>query len=180
MRIIGIDPGTACGWAVYEGRSVVASGTWDLSSRRFEGGGMRFVRFRKLFSELLWVGGPADLVAYEEVRRHLGVDAAHVYGGITSHLQQICEEARVPYTAIPVATVKKLATGKGNADKLAMIAAANQKWALQLGPKDDDEADARWIAQAAAEEHEVKREAAPTRSQPGLPSAPLAVRAGRA
>ena len=143
MRVIGIDPGTNCGWAVYDNGTMTA-GVWDLKPRRFEGGGMRYVRFRRLFTELL--GDGADLVAFEEVRKHMGVDAAHVYGGIVSHLQAVCEESGpVPYAAIPVGSVKKAATGKGNADKLAMIAAANSRWGLRLGPKDDDEADARWI-----------------------------------
>lgn len=146
MIVVGIDPGTWCGWAVLDGETRLASGVWDLRPRRHEGGGMRYLRTRHLFSELL--GQKPVLVGYEEVRRHMGVDAAHVYAGIVSSIVTVCEEQKVPYTAIPVGTVKKLATGKGNAKKDAMIKAAEQKFAPHE-VVDDNEADALWIAVAA-------------------------------
>lgn len=49
MRILGIDPGTSCGWAILDDGGRVASGVWDLSPKRFEGGGMRYIRFERLF-----------------------------------------------------------------------------------------------------------------------------------
>ena len=53
MIIIGIDPGTACGWAVYDTEHTTwTSGVWDLKSRRHEGGGMRFLRLRGYLREL--------------------------------------------------------------------------------------------------------------------------------
>jgi len=45
----------------------------------------------------------------------------------------------VPYQGVPVGTIKKHATGKGNANKQAMIEAAR---ANGFSPKDDNEADA--------------------------------------
>jgi hypothetical protein len=45
----------------------------------------------------------------------------------------------VPYEGIPVGTIKKHATGRGNADKQAMITAARAKG---FSPVDDNEADA--------------------------------------
>lgn len=143
---LGVDPGTHCGWAVLDGGGErIASGTWDCSVRRGEGAGFRFVRFERVLRELL-EAYPGAAVGYEEVRRHMGVDAAHVYGGIRAHLQRLCEERGVPYCPIPVGTVKKLATGKGNADKDAMVAAAHRQWSVL--PGDDNEADALWIAEA--------------------------------
>ena len=50
-----------------------------------------------------------------------------------------CERHCIPYSAIPVGTIKKHATGKGNADKAAMVAAVR---ALGYEPEDDNEADA--------------------------------------
>ena len=117
---IGIDPGTACGWAILgkDGQRK-ASGVWDLKPRRHEGAGMRFVRVRKYFMELLDLVEPYAfsrvVVGYEEVARHRGVAAAHVYGGIIAVIQSVCEEQSVPYMGIPVGTVKRCATGKGNA-----------------------------------------------------------------
>ena len=73
------------------------------------------------------------------VRRHLGVDAAHAYGGFMAHLTAWCEQHGVPYAGVPVGTIKRFVTGKGNADKAAVIAAVR---ALGYFPVDDNEADA--------------------------------------
>lgn len=155
MRIIAIDPGTRCGWAVLSPDGTFLSGAWNLAPRRHEGGGMRFLRMRRLFEELvttqqyqLFPKGSereAVVVAYEEVRRHLGTDAAHIYGGIVAIIQSVCEERAIPYKGIPVGTIKKHATGKGNADKTAMLAAAATRWP-EHHFADDNEADARFIA----------------------------------
>jgi Holliday junction resolvasome RuvABC endonuclease subunit len=85
--------------------------------------------------------GRIEAVYFEEVRRHLGVDAAHVYGGFLAILSEECERRRTPYAGIPIQTIKKHATGKGNADKAAMIKAAATRWpgAVIL---DDNTADA--------------------------------------
>jgi Holliday junction resolvasome RuvABC endonuclease subunit len=149
-RILGIDPGTNCGWAVVENGKVLASGVWDLKPRRHEGGGMRFVKFRGSLLQIIRDMGPPGSVAYEEVRRHAGTDAAHVYGGIVAMLSSTCEELKLPYIGIPVGTVKKYATGKGNADKESMVAAA--AGILGRAPKDDNEADAIFVALAAVRE----------------------------
>ena len=79
------------------------------------------------------------IVYFEEVRRHIGVDAAHCYGGFKAILTTFCEVNGIPYQGVPVGTIKKHITGKGNADKLAVIKAVQ---ALGFNPKDDNEADA--------------------------------------
>ena len=147
--IIAIDPGTKCGWCVRGNTTTdIVSGVWNLKGGRFEGGGMRFLRFRHYLEETIRCSRPA-MIVYEEVRRHMGTDAAHIYGGIVGQLTSICEEQRIPYRAIPVGTIKKYATGKGNAGKTAMIEAAQKQWPGFM-PLDDNEADARWIAECAA------------------------------
>jgi Holliday junction resolvasome RuvABC endonuclease subunit len=143
MKIVGIDPGTACGWAVVENGKRIASGVWELKTNRHEGGGMRYLRMRKYFERLLETID-IDAVAYEEVRRHMGVDAAHIYGGIVGQITAICEEQKIPFQGIPVGTAKKTATNRGNASKGDMIKAANERWGLTL--TDDNEADALWMA----------------------------------
>lgn len=144
---IGLDLGTTTGYAILNpagGRCV--SGTWDLRPRRHEGGGMRYLRFEGWVRELLKHDLRGSVVGYEEVRRHAGTDAAHVYGGLVATLQRVCEELHVPYTGVPVGTIKREATGKGNAPKPAMIQAAIAHWAR---PDDvtDDEADALFVAE---------------------------------
>lgn len=156
MRICGVDPGTNCGWSLLDADKVVASGTWDLKPKRHEGGGMRYLRFDTLFNEVLAAG--VDLVAYEEVRKHMGVDAAHVYGGIVAHVGSCCEarEPKVPYFGIPVGTIKKFATGNGGAGKPEMIEAVFRRFGITLLPSQDDEADAIWIAACAESQYGAK------------------------
>lgn len=147
---IGIDPATACGWALLSSDgSRIASGVWDLKSRRHEGGGMRYLRARRMLIELL-DGREIEAVGYEEVRRHAGTSAAHVYGGLIAVITAVCEEREIPYQGQPVGTVKKLATGKGNASKTAMVRAAEDRWSMTVS--DDNEADALYVAEATRRE----------------------------
>jgi len=133
MRILAIDPGTKCGWAM----GADESGVWDLAVQRHESGGMRFVRLRRHLEELL----PLDLIVYEEVHRHLGTHAAHIYGGIIAIIQSFGEDHKIDFQGCPVGTIKKHATGKSTANKDAMVAAA-----ARLFPEarlvDDNHADA--------------------------------------
>lgn len=134
MRILSLDLGTQCGWAI----TPHESGVWDLSPRRFEGSGMRFVTFRQHLKKVL---EGIDLVYFEEVRKHMGVDAAHVYGGLMAVVTEECESRKIPYQGIPVGTIKRSATGKGNAPKEAMVAAAVAKFPT-ITIIDDNHADA--------------------------------------
>ena len=58
-----------------------------------------------------------DRVVYEQVRRHTGVDASHAYGGWLAILTAWCEHHVIPYEGVPVGTIKRFATGRGNADQ---------------------------------------------------------------
>lgn len=145
MKILAIDPGTKCGYAL----SPIESGVWDLSPRRHEGGGMRFFRLRNY---LVKTCENVDLVVYEEVRGHRGTDAAQVYGGIVAILTEHCELKEIPYQGVPVGTIKKWATGKGNADKVAMLAAAQGRWP-DASIETSDQADAVWLWSWAQNEY---------------------------
>ena len=144
MRYLGIDPGSACGWAVLDSDgSRVASGTWKLDNRRGDGAGMRYVRLERLVRELLEAyDGP---LAYELVAAHKGTQAAHIYGGIVATITRVCEDVGRAYAGVGVGTIKKVATGKGNANKEAMMLAAQKRWPDYAG--DDNEADSLWVAE---------------------------------
>lgn len=142
MTVLALDLGTKTGWATRVG-GVVVSDVVDLKGGRFEGGGMRFVRFRRWLDV---AGAEATEIVFEEVRAHKGTDAAHVYGGLLAMLTAWCEDYKVPYRGIPVGEIKKHATGKGNAGKDAMMAAATARgWTFA----DDNECDALWILDLA-------------------------------
>lgn len=139
LSIIALDLGTTTGWAVGERSGAIVSGTENFSPRRFEGGGMRYLRFKQWLTELKAVTGGIDALYFEEVRAHKGVDAAHVYGGFMAHLTAWCEHHHIPYQGVPVSHIKKHITGKGNANKQLVIAAVK---AMGFSPSDDNEADA--------------------------------------
>ena len=137
-KILALDLGTTMGWALAR-PGQITSGTQTFRPGRFEGGGMRYLRFRRWLDEAQGFVGKIEAVYFEEVRRHLGVDAAHAYGGFLGQLTAWCEQHGIPYQGVPVTTIKRHATGKGNAKKAAMIAAMEQRG---HAPADDNEADA--------------------------------------
>ncbi len=137
--ILALDLGTTTGWALTSRDGSITSGSQSFKPQRFEGGGMRFLRFKRWLTDIKQCNDGIDLVVFEEVRRHVGVDAAHAYGGFMGQLTALCEHHQIPYQGIPVGTIKKHATGKGNASKDEMVASVR---ARGHSPADDNEADA--------------------------------------
>jgi Holliday junction resolvasome RuvABC endonuclease subunit len=136
--LLALDLGTVTGYAVSVSPGSIVSGVWNNKGGRYEGGGMRFLRFRSHLDEI-HRAAPVDVVYFEEVRRHIGTDAAHIYGGMLATLTAWCEEMKVPYEGVPVGSIKKFVAGKGNASKDDVLAAVRS---LGYQPKDDNEADA--------------------------------------
>ena len=137
--VLALDLGTTTGWALHGADGLITSGTVSFRPGRFDGGGMRYLRFTNWLGELDRLFGPIAAIWFEDVRRHAGTDAAHVYGGLMATLTAWAELRGVPYEGVPVGTIKRHATGRGNAEKAAMIAAAK---ARGFSPADDNEADA--------------------------------------
>ena len=137
--VLALDLGTHTGWALRGRDGTVTSGTVHSEPGRFEGGGMRYLRFKRWLTELDLTAEGLEAVSFEEVRRHAGVDAAHAYGGFLAVLTAWCEHGYVAYQGVPVGTIKKHATSLGNASKAAMVTAMQAK-GYRVG--DDNEADA--------------------------------------
>ncbi len=139
-KILALDLGTKTGWAI-KSQNQITSGTIEFKPSRFEGGGMRYLRFQKWLEEINQLSHGIDQVYFEEVRRHMGVDASHAYGGFLAYLTGWCEDKnpKIPYLGIPVKAIKKHITGNGNSKKEAVIEAVKK---LGFNPKDDNEADA--------------------------------------
>ena len=136
---LALDFGTSTGWAIRGHDGLITSGTVSLRPGRFDGGGMRYLRFTNWLTEIDRLSGPVAAIWFEEVRRHAGTDASHIYGGLMATLTAWAELRGVPYEGVPVGTIKRHAAGKGNADKAAMVAAVR---ARGFSPADDNEADA--------------------------------------
>src|SRR5690606_13598214 len=77
--------GAALPWASLAG-GIVHSGTASFRSGRYDGGGMRYLRFQHWLEQLADDSGGLAAIYFEEVRRHIGTDAAHIYGGFLATL----------------------------------------------------------------------------------------------
>jgi len=154
-RILGLDLASSCGATfcdVVPGTLVTESllygGQWDLSVSKHDTNSLRYVRLK----QFLYVTQPA-LIFYEEVkftgqaappgmRRNIqaliarAVVGAQVVQGLCAVLTTWCEENDVPCEAIPIGTLKKYGTGKGNANKKDMIRSCNARFGTDFEADD--------------------------------------------
>lgn len=139
MRILALDLGTRTGWASRGDDGQITHGFIHFKPNRFEGGGMRYLRFKDWLKEINLLQGGFQRVYFEEVRGHKGVDAAHAYGGFLATLTAWCESEKLPYEGVPVSIIKRHITGMGNSSKVTVIDRVNR-----FGHRvvDDNEADA--------------------------------------
>jgi len=148
--ILALDLGTTAGFALRTEVGAIVSGTVSFRPSRYDGGGVRYLRFRAWLDSVATDVGGINVIHYEEIRRHLGTDAAHIFGGLLATLTAWCEQRSIAYQGVPVGTIKRFIAGKGNADKDAVIAAIR---ARGFSPADDNEADALAILLWAIETH---------------------------
>jgi hypothetical protein len=152
--VLGLDFGTQCGatYALIKPGDIISPALilprhmaqWDLSVNSFESGALRFVRLRQFLSAL-----KPDLVSWEEVKFTPGginkmnanavlarvSTAAEFLGALKCTAGTWCEENNVPGVGFGIGTIKRRATGRGTADKLAMIKACNDTFGSELDPE---------------------------------------------
>jgi hypothetical protein len=146
--LLCLDLGTTTGFALRLSEGEIVSGTVSFRPSRYDGGGIRYLRFRGWLDNAAENAGGIGVVHFEAVRRHVSTDSAHVYGGLLATLTAWCEQNTIPYQGVPVGTIKRHVAGKGNADKEAVIAAVQSRG---FSPADDNEADALAILLWAVE-----------------------------
>jgi len=123
MKILAIDPGTNCGFALLDGSNII-SGIWDISVKRDESRGMRLIRLRNKLNEI----GKIDLLVFEVSKSHMSSLAAEVAGEIRGLITTYCLDNNIDYQGVHYSLIKKFATGKGNANKKMMVEAAEKKF----------------------------------------------------
>ena len=146
MSILTLDLASQTGWA-FESMGLVSSGTIGFKLKKTDGKGVRFYKFRSWLRDQIETYKP-KVVVFEEVMRWSSGDAAKCYCGLLAITQMECESKEIPYKGIHVGTIKKHATGKGNASKEQMIAAARYLYPKQK-IEDDNQADALAILHTA-------------------------------
>jgi len=145
MNLLSLDIATKTGWKTRN-----ASGVLDFKPKRGESEGMRVVRFRARMSELISMES-IEVVAFE---RPAGQHKASIMvaSEMIGVLKELCVEKGVEYSTYSASEIKKFATGKGNANKQAMVDSAI---ALGYAPQDDNEADAIHLYRLASEELKI-------------------------
>jgi crossover junction endodeoxyribonuclease RuvC len=148
MKILALDLGTRTGWALLEDGHV-ESGVQVFDVKRGESPGMRYLRFNRWLEEMASADPRPDVIVFEQAH-HRGGAATEVAAGFSTRVLEFCARHGIEHASVHTATLKKFATGKGNADKEAMLGAARERFKPNLA--DDNEADALWILEYASNE----------------------------
>lgn len=134
MKVLALDIASTTGWCLDKG----LYGTWNFKTRKDESMGMKLIRFRsklKEFHEL----EKLDVIVYERPAGRHANSIIH-QAKLIAVLEEFCEENKIDYRSYSATEIKKFATGKGNANKEAMIDSAIDNW--NYDGDDDNEADA--------------------------------------
>jgi Holliday junction resolvasome RuvABC endonuclease subunit len=139
LRVIGLDLSmTATGIATTDG------GAFTVRSKAV--GDARLV---VIANAVMAIAGECDLAVIEDLPTH--AKSAGITGMVHGAVRAALIVAQVPYVLITPASVKKFATGKGNAGKPDMAVAAFKRAAMEFG--DDNECDAWWLRAMALEQY---------------------------
>lgn len=151
ITILALDLGTKCGYAIRSRDGKIIHGTEAFTPRKSWTAGQRWQRFRSWLSETI-VTNQINAIVYEDVRRHIGTDAAHAYGAFLALMELAADSHRLTLAPVGVGVIKKHWTGRGNAKKDEMLAEAKRRG---FRPETDNDADALAILDWA-----IKQEAA--------------------
>lgn len=150
MNILSLDLATKTGWATYfDGNK--SSGVQEFGLRRGESAGMRFLRFRAWLKTMAEFTDRIDLIVFEQAH-HRGGAATQLCVGLVTDALAFAAKIKAETMPVHTGSLKKYATGVGNASKTAMIQEAESRG---YRPRDDNEADACLLLDYAMEELKV-------------------------
>lgn len=153
MNILALDLATRTGWALRE-RGRTESGAESFEVKRGESPGMRYLKFNAWLDEVALIHGRdetkrVELIVYEQPFVMRSGAAAEISLGLATRVQEFCARHGIEHAAVNGSTLKKWTTGRGNADKVAMLEAVARRWRRV---DDDNEADAVALLYYALEE----------------------------
>lgn len=140
-QILALDMATVCGY-----HSTHASGEWNFTVPVKGYGKKQHVAFRDTLRDFITTYGIRKIVAEDVTvcRTPSQIKTSVKLGEFRGIMLEVIEElGLLPPTFINLSTVKKFATGRGDADKEAMIKACRERWGID--PVSDNEADATHI-----------------------------------
>jgi len=136
--ILALDLGTKTGYAVRRRDGKIVHGTQSFAPRASWSEGQRWLRFQAWLAELLDLH-QVHTIAYEHVSFHAGVRDAHCYGAFRALVEMAADRRRITLMNTNVQTIKRHWTGKGGANKEAMVEQARIRG---FRPETDNDADA--------------------------------------
>lgn len=110
--------------------------------------GVRLKLIRDAVKAYLYKARLVELVLIEGHLNHSY--SAGTVGMVHGAVRVLLQDEGIPYATIPPTSLKRYATGRGNADKAAMILAAYKRSGREF--IDDNQCDAWWLF-AAAKDH---------------------------
>lgn len=161
---LGLDFGLNCGYAYAIKRkdgwyiSPDYIGVLDLRTGRYDSGNLVFLRLRRFLDVV-----KPSVVFYEDVKftPDRSLSSAQALARAATSLELLaslrqtvvlwCEDHSVYCTGIPIGTIKKEATGKGNANKAQVVMACNKRFGTNFDPENletnghDNAADAAFV-----------------------------------
>lgn len=158
---LALDLGGCLGWAIFHGKRRYASGTIRLKQRTRrkirEPRAVKYIQFMDILHESCSEGDPIplarkpDSIAYEHARGHWKTAAPReTYGAYLGQLEIFSLRSGIPIFGIPQRSLKKLATGNGNAGKDEIMRAAKKLWP-RVKLQSHDEADALHVGRIFVE-----------------------------
>lgn len=155
--IIGLDLARATGFVVRSpGGALIRHGEINYDNTPFtspdRNGFTHFnERFKDLFDDVYWNVSRHVIVAYEDVQFMTSRAQTNIWSGLRA-LVYINLIYDWPVYPLPVSTIKKYATGKGNATKQMMFDALPTK-RLQKMLTTDNMVDAWWVSELARDQY---------------------------
>ena len=140
-NVVGLDLSIAATGACYQSAGRVVTECWKLPAKL---GDRRLWTLAQRVGDLAVYDPRPDLFVIEDLPTH--AHGAGITGMVHGAVRTVLLELAVPYALVPPATLKKYATGKGNADKTAMALALYKRTGLELA--DDNQVDAWWLRAA--------------------------------
>jgi Holliday junction resolvasome RuvABC endonuclease subunit len=139
-KVIGIDPGMTTGWAYTTDSGIVIAGSWKLKNQEDHELVVLFSNVCELIDKVV-----PEVVCYEEpVARGMAARSLNRQMGV---IILACEVCATPHYPVNPGTLKKHATGMGNATKEDMAEALWGRGGYREG--DHNAVDAHWLADYA-------------------------------
>jgi len=139
--VLALDLATHTGFACRDENGSIDSGVWLLDFGKGRPWTCRQLNLWARLELLSWV----SVTVVEKPIVYPGRESgARVAYGLAAVVEMWAEACGIEYREIAAATVKRHATGRGNCDKAAMVAAARVKWP-EIRIADDNHADALWL-----------------------------------